>query len=65
MMDFGVSVGIGRAKPEEDLRIYIELPNLGRVIFGADVARMLAVQLVLNANLIDREWRDVPVEEEE
>lgn len=52
-MDFGVSVGIGRVKPEEDLRIYIDIPDLGRVMFEADVARMLAVQLVLNANLID------------
>ena len=53
MMDFGIAAGVGRIDCEGDLLVYIDIPDMGRVTFEADIARMLAVQLMLNADFIE------------
>ena len=55
MMDFGISTGISREKEGEPLLVYLHLASLGSVSFSPDIARMLAVQLTLNADLVDGE----------
>ena len=55
MMDFGISTGISREKEGEPLSVYLHLALLGSVSFSPDIARMLAVQLTLNADLVDGE----------
>lgn len=54
-MDFGISTGISREKEGEPLSVYLHIGSLGSVTCSPDIARMLAVQLTLNADLVDGE----------
>ena len=53
MMDYGISTGIGRDNEDDPLCVYLHIASLGSVTCSPDTARMLATQLILNADLVE------------
>lgn len=53
MINFGISTGVCREKEGEPLSVYLHLGPLGIVSCSADIARMIATQLILNADLVE------------
>ena len=52
-MDFGISTGVCREKEGEPLSVYLHIASLGSVTCSPDMARMIATQLILNAELVE------------
>lgn len=53
MLEFGLSVGIGKAAGEESNSVLITIANAGSSTFSPAVARMIATQLWMAADLLD------------
>ena len=53
MINFGVATGVSNEGEGEQLNVYLHIATLGSISISSGIARMLAVQLTLNADLVD------------
>ena len=64
MIEFGISTGVGREKEGGPLSVYLHIGSLGWVTSGPDIARMIATQLILNAEIAEGRRHEEEEEEE-
>ena len=64
MIEYGISTGIGRDNEGEPLSVYLHIASIGSVTCGPDLARMIATQLILNADLVESRGQEGDEEEE-
>lgn len=53
MLEFGISVGVGKGFGETENSVLITLANSGSATFSPAAARMIAAQLWIAADLLD------------
>ena len=63
MIEYGISTGVGRGNEGEPLSVYLHIASLGSVTCSPDMARMIATQLILNAELVESRGQEEKVEE--
>jgi hypothetical protein len=53
MLEFGLSVGIGKDEKQDSNQVLLSMVNMGSSTMTPDYARMLAAQLMIAADFLD------------